>query len=388
MPARIRHLTDSVISTHRTCRYDGGNSHLNLTFTAPSPTWPTYYRFLSDVIGNPAGVNPAYQVVMNSTVSRVSNFFNVDGASISQLDSYPVLLDPSLMHTNGMIVTPSAAQFSSWAIDAFNAFHDQIPREFSVGNFLYELRDIKGMIPKIESSISRTASSNFLAFEFGVKPFVGDVSKMLTLMVTVQKRLQYLRETAGKETSLYFSRKVEEPTGPTTFNLPQLQDFDSSGQGGALWKFRRVGYKGTFSASAKLLQNLEGLSDMSSSIKAYASALGLNNPLAIAWEAIPYSFVVDWFFKVGKLIDTLAIQPFGGEWTLRNTVSSFKDEYVYLVDQDFFPNIASTKVFAGQVSIRRFSRNVGLPVSSLFATDLTLTPKQQALSLALLNQLR
>jgi len=388
MPSRIRLLTDSVISTSRHFKYDGGNSHLTLNFVAPHPTWPSYYRFMSDVVGNPEGINPAYQVVMNSTVSRVSNFYNADGASISQLDSYPVLIDPSLMHTNGMIVTPTAAQFSSWSVEAFNAFHDQIPTEFSVGNFLYELRDIKGMIPKIESSVVKTASSNFLAFEFGIKPFVGDVSKMLTLMATVAKRLEYLRETFGKEVGLYFSRKVDEPTGSPNFDIHQGADLDPFTAGGCNWKFRRVGYKGTFSASTKLIQKLEGLSDMSSNIKAYAAALGLNNPAAIVWEAIPYSFVVDWFFKVGKLLNSLAIQPFGGEWSLRDTVNSFKDEYVYLVDQDFYPNIASTKVFAGQVSIRRFSRNIGLPVSSVFATDLTLTPKQQALSLALLDQLR
>jgi len=388
MPPRTRLSTDSIVSTSRNFRYDGGNSHLTLYYTVPHPTWPTSYRFISDVIGNPTGVNPAYQVVMNSTVSRVSDFRNADGAFITKLENYPVLINPALMHTNGMIVTPTTADFGQWATEAYNAFHDQIPREFSVGNFLYELRDIKGMIPKIESSISRTASSNFLAFEFGVKPFVGDLGKMLTLMETVSKRLKHLRDTAGKEVDLYFARKVEEPAGPTTFTIMQGADLDPYSYGGAAWKFRRVSYKGKFTASSKLIQNLEGLSDMSSSVKAYAAGLGLNNPIAIVWEAIPYSFVIDWFFKVGNLLDTLAVQPFGGEWSLRNTVSSFKDEYLYLVDQDFYHDMVDTKVFAGQVTIRRFSRNVGLPVSSVFATNLTLTPKQQALSLALLNQLR
>jgi hypothetical protein len=337
---------------------------------------------MSDYVGNPHGVNPVYQVVLESDANRLVDFEHSNGAQISQLGDFPVLIDSSQMHTNGMIITPTAAQFSSWSVDAFNAFHDQVPREFSVGNFLIELRDIKGMIPKIERSISKTASSNFLAFEFGVKPFIGDVGKMLTLMEMVTKRLKHLRDTIGKEVTLSFSRKVEEPIGPTVLSIP-APDWGS----GANFEFRRLNYSGKFTATSKLIQNLDNLSDQSSALKGYAAALGLNNPIAIVWEAIPYSFVIDWFFKVGKLLDSLAIQPFGGEWSLRNTTSSFKDEYLYLVSQDFFPS-RNVKTQLGQARIRRYSRSVGLPVSSVFATDLTLTPKQQALSLALLNQLR
>jgi hypothetical protein len=386
MLPRIRATTDSHVSHSRSVRYDGGNSHLTLNFTGDYVTWPRHFSWIQDVVGNQRGINPTYHVTLDSDVTGIVDFVNSDGAQISQVGNVEIPIDPNRMHQEGLIVTPTAAQFSSWSIDAYNAFHDQIPREFSIGNFLYELRDIKGMIPKIERSITKTASSNFLAFEFGVKPFVGDVQKMLTLMDVVSKRLKHLRDTAGKEVDLRFSRKVEEPTGspiiriqPTTgWFLPSTSVFE----------FRRINYSGKFTASSKLIQNLENLNDMSSSLKAYASALGLNNPIAIAWEAIPYSFVVDWFFEVGSLIDTLSIQPFGGEWSLRNTIHSFKDEYLYTVYQDFFPNMGNTKQFLGTARIRRYSRQLGLPAASLFATDLTLTPKQQALSLALLNQLR
>jgi len=35
------------------------------------------------------------------------------------------------------------------------------------------------------------------------------------------------------------------------------------------------------------------------------SALGLTNPAVIAWELVPYSFVVDWFLPIGNWLDTL-----------------------------------------------------------------------------------
>lgn len=36
------------------------------------------------------------------------------------------------------------------------------------------------------------------------------------------------------------------------------------------------------------------------------SQLGLANPLSVAWEVVPFSFVVDWFFDVGSMLDSFS----------------------------------------------------------------------------------
>jgi hypothetical protein len=36
-----------------------------------------------------------------------------------------------------------------------------------------------------------------------------------------------------------------------------------------------------------------------------ATALGLTNPLAVVWEKVPYSFVVDWFIPISDYLSTL-----------------------------------------------------------------------------------
>ena len=44
-------------------------------------------------------------------------------------------------------------------------------------------------------------------------------------------------------------------------------------------------------------------------------SLGLQDPLSVAWELIPYSFVVDWFIPIGTYLDNLAILPhLKGRW--------------------------------------------------------------------------
>jgi hypothetical protein len=44
---------------------------------------------------------------------------------------------------------------------------------------------------------------------------------------------------------------------------------------------------------------------MSSPETASLGAMGLTNPLLIAWELLPWSFVVDWFLPVGKFVENM-----------------------------------------------------------------------------------
>lgn len=37
----------------------------------------------------------------------------------------------------------------------------------------------------------------------------------------------------------------------------------------------------------------------------YANVFGLNNPLAIAWELVPFSFVADWFLPIGRALECI-----------------------------------------------------------------------------------
>jgi hypothetical protein len=39
-------------------------------------------------------------------------------------------------------------------------------------------------------------------------------------------------------------------------------------------------------------------------------SLGLEDPLSVVWEIIPYSFVIDWFLPVGSYLENLAVIPF------------------------------------------------------------------------------
>jgi hypothetical protein len=346
---------------------------------------------MSDVVNQRGQMNPVEHVSIQSNVKGLASpFTNVDGATITQTDNIPVPIDPDSYWFGywAVIPHPSPTVLQSWALQAHQAFADQVPPTVSLANFMYELKDLKGMIPKIESGIVRTVSSNFLAFNFGVAPFVGDVKNILSLADTVNKRLKYLKDTLGIPQKLKFDRTIPEDSwnGTAVFQVTPSPNVPFEG---VSFEWRRVGYQGKFHASATLLQNLEGLDTQLGTMKAFAAAAGFNNPAAIVWEAIPYSFVVDWFFRFGKQLDYLAVQPFGGEWSLSNVGYSLKESWQYelwqVVNHQYSNNV---KTFLGSVAIQRYLRLPGLPVGSSVMTDGSLTPKQLALGLALLEQRR
>ena len=340
---------------------------------------------MTDVVGGNGSINPVDHIVGENFVRSLLDFYQPDGGHVHFLgDTVPMLPNLALEWGDGLIPPTEASTISNWSTEALNAFSDQVPEIVSVANFLYELKDIKGLIPKIEKSLVRTAGSNFLALEFGLKPFLGDIQKLQTIQSAVEKRLKHLRSTAGKTVSLRFKRSMEKPTN---VNFTREGHYFNNYLGGNFLRFELEGYSGEFNVTGKLFQNLEGLNDPFTNLKALAAATGFNNPAAIVWEAIPYSFVVDWFISLDKQIDKLAIQPFGGEYRVTDVCWSTKESFNWLVYQDFFPNdTRNKKRLIGNIVCKYYKRRPGFPVAGL--NFQSLSPKQLALSLALLEQRR
>lgn len=212
---------------------------------------------------------------------------------------------------------------------------------------------------------------------------VGDIQKIFGLQESIAKRLKHLKATAGKPVSLKFERTIPSPVQPPDIHVPYGGSIE-----GPEYIIRRISYQGKFRIFGTLVQKLDFPPLDETMAKSFAAATGFNNPAAIAWEAVPYSFVVDWIFHVDSLIDTLNVQPFGGEWSISKVGYSIKDEFLYSVYLKTPPADGSRELYMGNWSIRRYVRKPGFPMSSLLLTDGTLSPTQQVLAVALLEQKR
>lgn len=61
----------------------------------------------------------------------------------------------------------------------------------------------------------------------------------------------------------------------------------------------------TFNGSAETIHWLGVRYRFTGGRPSYATALGMLNPLEVAWELLPYSFVVDWFIPIGDYLSQL-----------------------------------------------------------------------------------
>jgi hypothetical protein len=109
------------------------------------------------------------------------------------------------------------------------------------------------------------------------------------------------------------------------------------------------------------------------------SQFGITNPLLLAWELIPYSFVVDWLFPVGRFLSSL--DALNGISDLRVQTSCWEEHSIF-----FFGKYGGSAEFHGT----RYNRNgvqgsLALPKLSYEPSD---SLKAVANGLALLTQLR
>lgn len=100
------------------------------------------------------------------------------------------------------------------------------------------------------------------------------------------------------------------------------------------------------------------------------TALGLTNPLEIAWEVVPFSFVVDWFVPVGNFLSTLdatlGFQFLSGSKTqLRKCTYDFVGVSSKFIDGSYTHNLTNNLRFGGSRMLMTRSVYASSPFPSM-----------------------
>jgi hypothetical protein len=165
-----------------------------------------------------------------------------------------------------------------------------------------ELRELPSLIKGWGENIFKRIAAGNLTLEFAIKPLVSDILSMCNLVSIVEKRVEEIQQLM--QSGLRRKRNLGRYSSSDTLSISmqtgvntQLNLSTSTNRMTQVKVWGFVEYKPT--AILKSLRNDEIVT------KARNAALGLYLDGYTAWNLIPWSWFVDWFFNFG---DWLSIQ--------------------------------------------------------------------------------
>lgn len=166
-----------------------------------------------------------------------------------------------------------------------------------VANFVWELREIPDLVRVHGRTVLERLSEHNLRYQFGLKPLMRDVFSLFRFQELVEKRFRELRAMRDKgisrqRTFLHESGKRDLGDVTVQSNVAYIRY-----TGYNAWTVRRWGYvQWGFSPTGR------GQSDGKLRQLARDSIVYKGLDPLVAWNALPWSWLVDWFGNIGDLV--------------------------------------------------------------------------------------
>jgi hypothetical protein len=206
----------------------------------------------------------------------------------------------------------------------------------------------------------RHLTSMDLWYQFGIKPMVQSGGEILRLLRGLPEAIRKLRANNNKVITRHFSRRMD------NVDLPSDALVYNSG-GIKVNRYTRWITAPIYHASIRYTYDLSMFSDYELQLRAWSQAFGLDRPLRIAWNAIPMSFVVDWFVDIGRWLGSLTsgdLIPIVVQDFCHST--KFEHNTTAIIEYPFGTGAVKPVVTqsVGNRSVLSYDRRRGLPCST------------------------
>lgn len=245
---------------------------------------------------------------------------------------------------------PSPHDLDNLLLRGFDALRPKIKPNASLLNSLYELKDFRSLprtiakckqltehlLPliggdvqkwrrlrglKTFKQIAKAAADGFLQWNFNLAPLVSDIAGIHSALTDARKQLSKLRARAGTRMRSHWGCDILDsyPSGVLTQYAQQLGP-NNGARTRDVYKWSKEWRYGpsrfTFTLDHSFTLSSVGALDLE--MAALLDVIGVNLNPAIIWNALPWSFVVDWvvgvnaalskFTKTNVTIDTVIHQ--------------------------------------------------------------------------------
>jgi len=249
------------------------------------------------------------------------------GSVMAPFKGLPVLLQSS----SPKLVLAWPSDYASYVSLAIKAMLPGIKSAGGVSlvNSIYELKDVHTIAPSVRKAklaiqaigslvrsrfksasfakrklrqLLRATADGYLQAEFNILPLLSDIASVKLALSDYRSKLKSLIDRANKPQKVHWKRPLlaQYPTKYEYF--PKQMPAESVCN--VLGASRSVRYVCCdFSATMEYSYSLPSLSLEDNLLKALLDRLGVNLSPRIIWNAIPWSFVVDWVANVGSYLD-------------------------------------------------------------------------------------
>lgn len=180
-----------------------------------------------------------------------------------------------------------------------------------------------------KNTLGRTAGG-YLQWKFAIAPLLSDIAAIQAAIAQYQRRLSDMVTRAGRVQRRHFAFKWRELTEYSTErdNTQWFPVYDPSGHfepGSRYVSIREVfGEPSEFHAEIEYSYNFTRYQAANAQLLSLLDALGVNLNPAIIWNAIPWTFVLDWFIGVGRWLDQFKVTNMDPQINIVNYLWSVK----------------------------------------------------------------
>jgi hypothetical protein len=313
-------------------------------YTVPS-TFPLVRHYMVDSTGVSGAMRPCFHTVERNVfefpICR-HKFFQGWGGNACFLG----LNDGKITGTHALCVPPSY-NMDELAEQALAFMMPKVNSGVSLINSLIELKDLKRANPigsvkrifrkypelnklrtpkerkRFKKELVTRLNNAHLNAAFGIAPFVRDVVNIYDELVSLPSRLAALKANAEKRLVAHYRRVLPDvdgrpartawkyATSDLTVSWQNTLKSDCLMAGGlrptiSLTRRCRWVKRPTYHASLRYQYSVPKVDDATAYAQLALDRLGVRLDPSIVWNAIPFTFLVDWVFDVGGYLGTFA----------------------------------------------------------------------------------
>jgi len=148
----------------------------------------------------------------------------------------------------------------------------------------------------VRSTIRKLADAH-LQWSFGLAPFVSDVSSLVNGLASFRKKVSDLQGGENKVITRHYTCRLP------FISLPAESVLYDESNGSYQIRLKPTFVKiPRYHASCRFRYSLPDLTQKGNQVKALLDTLGVRPDLTIPWNALRFSFVLDWLVGVGKFL--------------------------------------------------------------------------------------